>query len=189
MEETMRKIFIMAMTIFIGGFAFADFQIGPTALYNLPVMSGPSMMNQGHFLSFDDFAFGLDTRLNIWIFQGSAYALFTRGKSANQTDPAVPHDVRLNMDLGLCFDLLVFRLGAGIGPSFLFSIPYDSGSPAIPNPVDYGFNIKLAADLMLGNVALSAVYLTDTALTANGAAQAIQKWNGRVGLSILFKLF
>jgi hypothetical protein len=29
----------------------------------------------------------------------------------------------------------------------------------------------------------------NTALTANGVAQAIQKWNGRVGLSILFKLF
>jgi hypothetical protein len=187
----MKRLTILILLIALPMMAFADFQLGPTALYNFAFVTPPTMANVDKSFGLEDFTFGLDTRLNIGLFQGGAYALFTPGKFVGGASPEiVPHTIDLKLDAGICLDILILRLGLGIGPNFQFLIPVNSDPlSTVPNPVQVGLNLKAAVDLNLGSIAVSLVYFTDTNLTADGVVASLSKWNGKLGLSLLFKLF
>ncbi|MBN1409272.1 MAG: hypothetical protein JW969_00410 [Spirochaetales bacterium] len=184
----MKKLLILALLLILPIMAFADFQIGPTAMYNMLITAPPAVQDADRSFGLEDFTFGLDSRLNIGMFQGSAYALFTPGKFDSSTLEMVPHVIDIKLDVGLCLDIAILRLGLGIGPNFMIQLPPDASVTNV-DPVAMGLNLKAAADLNLGSIAISLVYFTNTNLTADAVAASLSKWDGKLGLSLLFKLF
>jgi hypothetical protein len=185
----MKRLIVLLVFILVPLAAFADLQLGPTALYNFTV-SDPNKVDLSG-ISLSDFTFGLDSRLNVSIVQGSAYLLVTPGsineEAKTKVDIYTPTKVDVFLDIGLCLDILMFRLSAGIGPNFAININYPVSNDE-PDVFGVGGNIKLAADLMLGGISVGLVYFMDTNFTKEGATEALQKWDGRIGLSVLFKL-
>jgi hypothetical protein len=187
--EYMKKLLILLVLVILPVLTFADFQIGPTAMYNF-IFNDPNLSGVTRALSLNDFTFGADARLNLGIFQGTAYALLTPGSVTGSGIDTVynPTVIKLYTDVGLCLDFLIFRIGAGIGPNFKFNFA-DPAAPTKPDVFELGLNFRAAADISLGGIALSLVYLTDFNLTPAGAAKVFEKINGNLGLSLLFKLF
>ncbi len=186
--ESMKKLLVLLVVILVPMMAFADFQIGPTALYNLRI-ANPGGVDYSK-ISIDDFTFGADARLNISILQGSAYALLTLGSvdTSGATPVYVPTTVDLFLDIGICLDILMFRFGAGIGPNFGIAFP-DPADPNKSDVFDAGANVKFSADVMLGSIAVGLVYFMDTNLTTSSVVSTVaSKWDGHLGLSLLFKL-
>jgi hypothetical protein len=184
----MKKLLVLMILVLVPMVTFADFQIGPTALYNMR-FTNPEQVDTST-LSLDDFTFGADARLNVSILQGSAYALLTLGSVDNSTaiPKYVPTTVDLFFDVGVCLDIMFFRFGAGIGPNFaiLFPDPLDTTNTDI---FGVGANVKFSADVMLGSIAIGLVYFMDTNLTTSAVVETIaSKWDGHLGLSLLFKL-
>jgi hypothetical protein len=182
----MKKLLVLLVLVLVPMISFADFQIGPTAMYNFTFYDANLPPVQS--LSISNFTFGADARLNFGILQGSAYGLVTPGSVDVAAAVYNPTILKLYTDLGICLDVLILRLSAGIGPNFNFYFA-DPSAPTKPDIFQLGLNLKLAADINFGSIALSVVYFTDTNLTAQGVAQAFQKINGNLGLSLLFKLF
>ncbi len=183
----MKKILLFVSLIMLTSGLFAQFQIGPTAMLNLQLTGedvqyiaeeGASVVNE---LSIDDFTFGVDTRLNLGLLQIGAYGLFSPGYDlSNITDGAT---IRAFFDAGVTIDLFILRLSAGVGPSMDFLLSENADST---ETFDAGFNMKISADVQLGGIAASVVYLTDVKLTVEDISKAFQNINGFVGVSLLF---
>ncbi|MBN2441306.1 MAG: hypothetical protein JXJ04_08165 [Spirochaetales bacterium] len=178
----MRKALFLLILIALPFMAFAELQIGPTALYN--VIFAPDearsvgMYARDEGISLADLTFGLDTRLKIGIFQGSAIALFS--------PPAgeLPTEAEIYLDAGIALDILFLRLGIGVGPNLI--IAFDEN---IDKPVFLGGNVKISADIMLGGIAVSVNYLMYLPEFSKEALDYLtNNLEGNIGVSILFKL-
>lgn len=178
--ENMKKLFVLLVLVSIPMMSFADFQIGPTALYNIGITEESSVPDE---LSISNFTFGADARLNFGMIQGSAYGLVTLGDA----DLLTPTVIDLYLDIGICLDILFVRVGFGIGPNFAFNFYPDEVSD--PEIFEAGANVKLTAEVMLGDISVGLVYLMDANLTPAGVAEAFEKIEGHLGVSVLFKLF
>lgn len=178
----MKKLFIFAAVILavIPAMAFADFQIGGVAMYKGDV----SEISNG--ITLNDFTFGLDTRLNISILQGSLAAVYYP-EDLSAVVP-LPPSLTVLTDIGLCFDVLFLRLGAGVGPNFYIALANTPGSPQDAVPI--GLNFKLAADINIGSFAIGLVgywYMSSISdFTKPNFFDYTRPW---VGVSALFKLF
>jgi len=181
----MKKLLILLVLAILPILTFADFQIGPTAMYNF-VFNDPTWSEVPKPNSLSDFTFGADARLNFGIIQATGYALINPGSVTGLV--YMPTVVKLYTDIGLCVDIFFVRLGAGIGPNFNFVFS-DPNAPTKPDMFQLGLNFKAAVDFSLGGIALSLVYLTDFNLTQSGVAKLFEKIDGNIGLSVLFKLF
>lgn len=162
----MKKLLLVLVIVIIPVMAFADFQLGATAVY----YNDASGIGSGG-ISGDDFVFGLDTRLKIWIFQAGASAQYMSDVST----------ILLPLDVGLSFNVWFMRFGAGIGPVFAYSAGGDGF-----NKSDL-WNLKLMGDINIGSLSLGLVgyYYADS---LGGLAQSFtdMPW---LGVSVLFKLF
>lgn len=157
---------------------FADFQFGPVMQYKVPI-SAESQVPGKDTVSINDFSFGADARLNMSFLQLTTYALYNPGDSSHN----MPGSAKLYLDGGICVDIAIVRLGVGLGPNFIVNFHPSSITSQVNG------NIRFAADLMLGDVALSAVYLVEANLTKAGIHEAFRDIHGQLGLSLLFKLF
>ncbi|MGA2640760.1 MAG: hypothetical protein ABSG21_07630 [Spirochaetia bacterium] len=135
----MKRLLLVLIIALLPALAFADLQIGAVGIYNgniTAVASSPQSTN--------NFTFGGEARLKIWIIQGGLTALYYPSSSGNQI-------VALT-DIGVSLDVLFLRFGAGIGPDFAFPV---SGSA--PQPSNVGMNLKFSGEIKLGGLSLGLV--------------------------------
>lgn len=172
----MKKLILVVLIVAIPALVFADFQIGAVGLYNRSTSSTAK-------ISPSDFTYGLETRLNLWILQGGISALYFPGDTYLGT-----FDTVIAMtDVGVAIDLWILRLGAGVGPNYAMVVDTAAGSGT--DAQKFGFNMKLAADLNLGNLGLGVVgyyYLEDLADLRNFDPKTMKPM---LGVTLLFKLF
>ena len=169
----MKRLLILAVILLVPFSLFAQIQVGGTALYNYPILQ----TGAPDTLDLSNFTFGADARLKLWILQGSALALFTPGETEGAT-------IDLYLDGGLAFDVMLFRLGLGFGPTFRTTL----GSAT--SPVGVGLNVKATADVMLGKIALGLTYLNNFEFDFSQASELLSAdySKGLIGLSLLFSL-
>ena len=174
----MKRFLIVLLILLLPAAVFAQVQIGATALYNFPYFedAGPSEID------LSDFTFGADARVRLFIFQASALALFTPGYT-DALNNDVPGNIDLILDGGLSLDVLLFRLGLGVGPSLRVNL---GGT----DPYGIGLNVKATADVMLGSFAIGLTYLSQFELDSSDATQLLDQdyTKGLLGLSVLFSL-
>ncbi len=164
----MKKIILIVILLALPLGLFAEFYIGGSALYK----EDPEYLQDIQDDSFvNDLAFGAEARLKIFMFEGSALALY---EFDNAFDVFV--------SLGVSFDLALFTIGAGIGPNFVFQIDSDA-----PEPMSIGFNGKIHVDLNLGDIKVSAYWLM---LVESLSYEEFENnlTFGNIGVSVLFKL-
>lgn len=175
----MKRFLIVCLILLLPAAVFAEVQIGGTALYNFPyfVDAGPSEID------LSDFTFGADARFRVFIFQASALALFTPGYT-DELNNEVAGNIDLIVDGGLSVDVLMFRLGLGIGPSLRLNLG-DGG-----DPYGIGLNAKATAEVMLGRIALGLTYLNQFEFDYADASQLLDQdyTKGLLGVSVLFAL-
>lgn len=179
----MRKALLLVVLITLPLMAFAEIQVGVTALYN--VLFAPNEANSvGMYasqngVSLDDFTFGGDARIKLGIFQGSALGLVSPGFNT------MPTEIELYFDAGLAIDILFLRLGIGLGPNFIIAI----GGEGVSKPFFFGGNVKLTGDIMLGGIAVGLnylMYLPD--FSSHSFTYLANNIEGNIGFSVLFKL-
>jgi hypothetical protein len=148
----MKKVVLLVLALLVTAVpaAFAEFRLGPTALYNLAVIhdgfGGPLPV------TLSDFTFGGEARLDFWLFQLGAMALYSPPwREAEFADEGV---LELLVSGGISFRLLFLRLSGTIGPSIV--LPLGETDPAV-----VGSNARLAADIVLGRLSLSIFYLLE----------------------------
>ena len=168
----MKKIIIVLalLVALIPAAAFADFQIGVVAVD--PYVSLGGFIN-GDNLSGSDLAYGLESRLKLWIFQGAISAFYF---------PSV-ETLYAYTDVGLALDLLFVRVGAGIGPNLAFDTQ-GGGSTTL------GWNLKTTLDINIGNLGFGVIlltpmdYLSDIRYVLSNYADSTY-----LGITVMFKLF
>jgi hypothetical protein len=177
----MRKaLFVLVLAACVPLLTFAagsDFQLGVSALYPFPLQKVDT--DEGIQASY--ISPGLETRLRfLHVLQvgGNATLLAPFAEKSEGTS------FMASLDGGLCLDLFLVRLGAGIGPTFLFG--NGEGDTASL------WNFKLSAELQLGKVSLgaTALYLFDSSDELADAFQSIGDWidDPYLSATLLFKL-
>lgn len=173
----MKKIIMLFLFSLVSIVVFADLQIGPTAMYNFAITNEDDISND---IGITDFTFGVDTRINLGLLQGSAYILYTPG------DEYYYPLVEAFFDVGVTLDLILIRLSAGVGPSFEIVI-IDDEEETETESYEAGFNMKVGGDLQLSDsVSLGLVYITDVDLTVEDISEAFKNIDGFFGISMLF---
>jgi hypothetical protein len=171
----MKKLVVLLLVLVLPAFAFADFQIGGVGMYK-----GTIEQLKAKDVGIEDFTFGGEARIKLGIFQGGLTALYY------PEDLMRPAAIVALTDVGLAFDILFLRLGAGIGPNFAIPIG-DSGAG---DPLKLGLNMKLSTDFRLGSLSLGLVgfyYLESLKDLANiGEVFKEMPW---LGITAMFKLF
>ncbi len=174
----MKRILIVCLILLLPAAVFAQVQIGGTALYNFPYFedAGPNEID------LSDLTFGADARIRLFIFQASALALFTPGYT-DELSNEVAGNIDLIVDGGLSIDVLLFRLGLGVGPSLRLNL---GGA----DPYGIGLNVKATAEVMLGRIAVGLTYLNQFEFDFADASQLLDEdyTKGRLGVSALFTL-
>lgn len=171
----MKKLFVLLLVVALPVVAFADFQLGAVGMYN-----GGIDQLKAKTVGVDDFTFGAEARLKLGIFQGAVTGLYYPMNEDAMRPPAI---VAVT-DVGLAFDLLFLRLGAGIGPNFAIPIGEDNDVAKL------GANIKLTTDFRLGNLSLGLVgfyYLESFKDLAN--VKEIFSDLPWLGITAMFKIF
>jgi hypothetical protein len=175
----MKKSILILALVCLPLAAFADFQIGGAAYLNVPLTK--NQIDSNIDLSVDDLQFGADARFNIGILQFQGLMMFQPGNEDVFLDPYI----NLYTDIGVVFDLAIIRLGAGIGPNFGLSLGENNG-----DAFNVGANIKLSAEVVLGNLSLGLNWLMVIPdLTVEDVAAAFEQPCGYAGISVLYKLF
>jgi hypothetical protein len=175
----MKRLLLLIAILMVPAALFAQVQVGATALYNFPYSAGTGPAE----IDPSDFTFGADARMKILVFQASGLALFTPGY--DDAGATVPGRVDLHVDGGIAIDVLMLRLGLGVGPSIQFLLAPDA------DPVRAGVNVKATADIMLGDFSVGLTYLNQFGFNlADGATQLLDQdyTQGLLGVSVLFQL-
>lgn len=163
----MKKLIIALVLIALPISLFAQFYIGPTAFFKCD----PSSVSVAD-IQLDNFAFGLDTKIQLSIFEIQGTALYNFGQQFN-----------VFLDAGIVLDIAIVSIGAGVGPNFLINL-----DPSALEAFGLGFNGKVHVDLNIDIIKISLyyVFLIDNLL--DPATIADNMYFGNVGLSLLFKL-
>lgn len=179
----MRKALLLIVLIALPLMAFAELQIGATALYNV-IFAPDEARSVGLYatdngVSLDDFTFGADARIKLGILQLSALGLFSPGTQA------MPTEIEFYFDAGLAIDLLFLRLGIGAGPNFIMAF----GNLGVSKPFYFGGNVKLTGEIMIGKVSIGLNYLMYLAdFSRESFTYLANNIEGNIGLTVLFKL-
>ena len=179
------KVCLVAVLLLAGAFfAFADVQVGPTVQYVHPLFKSDTVGGA----EIQTFAFGLDGRMKWAIFQFSSMALYIPRVQENDKGGyfAVPGTIATHFTLGLAFDITIFRLGFGVGPSLLFNLEALKWEPKTL----LGANAKAAFDVKLGKVvSLSLNYLLNLDFDLEDPGKVIETdfSSGNLGFSVLFR--
>lgn len=175
----MKKMVFLVLALFLTAApaAFAELQLGPTALYNFTVI--PDDLERPLPVNISDFTFGGEARLNFWLFQLGAMALYSPPwREAEFVDEGV---VELLVSGGLSFRLLFLRLSGTIGPSIV--LPLGETDPAV-----VGSNARLTADIEIGRLSFSLYYLLEFDFPFYDYRSLFEADMGRgnFGVSVLF---
>jgi hypothetical protein len=163
-----KKVLIILVIVLIPAMAFADFQVGATALYDGDI----TQIGHGSSMSVSDFVFGLDVRAKLWIFQIGTTPLYIPGAG-----------FYLMNDAGLSLDIWFLRIGLGLGPDIAFS-QGDSGL------VDW--NLRATADIKFGDhfsIGAAAWYFMDSPSDLRDIGDIVRFQPPFVSINMLFKLF
>jgi hypothetical protein len=161
-----KTLLVLLLASIIPAAVFADFQLGGIAMYK----GDPSTATG---VSASDFTFGGEGRLKLGIFQGGVSALYVPSPSYSS--------FAVLTDLGASLDVLFLRFGAGLGPNFSFN--FGNGAPS---PASVGMNVKVSADVNLGNLALGLVGFWYADSFSNlGSTFSRMPW---LGVTLLVKL-
>jgi hypothetical protein len=173
----MKRLIVLALVLLAPVAVFAQFQIGATAMFNYPILTEGATDE----IDISNFTFGADARLKLAVFQASALALFTPASE----DPVAPAVIDLFVDGGVSIDLLMFRIGLGLGPNLRFAVAEDNG-----DPFGYGINVKATADVLLGGLSVGLTYLNSFELDFSQAGDLLDQdySKGLLGISVLFSL-
>jgi hypothetical protein len=141
----MKRLLVLFLVLALPIFAFAnDFQLGAIGMY-----TGTMEQLQAKDVQFDDFTFGAEARLKFSLFQAGASLLYY---PASPVALLPPYLVALT-DVGISVDLSLLRMGIGLGPNFSIALgPEGAGEPA-----NLGLNLKLSADVNVGNLSVGLV--------------------------------
>jgi hypothetical protein len=173
----MKRLIVIAAILLIPAAAFAQLQIGATAMYNYPIMAEGATDD----IDISNFTFGADARLKILLFQASALALYTPGGD----DPVTPAIIDVFVDGGVALDIAILRIGLGVGPNLRFAMGENND-----DPLGYGLNVKATADVMLGGISVGLSYLNSFELDFSQAGDLLDQdySKGLLGVSVLFSL-
>lgn len=177
----MKKIMLIVALIVLPLAAFADFQIGGAAYLNIPLTPGQNAIEEASGFEFGDLLFGADVRFNLSIFQAQATVFYS---GAEDTEPPTPASLGVYTDLGIVIDLVLVRLGLGVGPNVSFILE------DVTNPTQIGANVKASAEIVLGNLSIGLNFVTLIEnLAVDDVAAAFKEPTGYFGISVLYKLF
>ncbi len=179
----MKKIMLIVALIVLPLAAFADFQIGGAVYLNIPFTEGQiEIEDESGGIELGDLLFGADVRFNLSIFQAQATVFFS-GAEEN-TEPPTPASLGVYTDLGIVIDLVLIRLGLGVGPNVSFILE------DVTNPTQIGANVKASAEIVLGNLSIGLNFVTLIEnLAVDDVAAAFKEPTGYFGISVLYKLF
>ncbi|MGA2975281.1 MAG: hypothetical protein ABSF77_08215 [Spirochaetia bacterium] len=171
----MKKLMLVLIIAIVPVLAFAQFQIGATAVYGGSVSS----LTSSSSLSTSDFVFGLESRLKLWIFQGGVTALYYPEYQS----------VDLLTDVGLSLNIWFIRIGLGAGPNFGFDTAGGS------DMTDAGWNMKATVDINIGGLSIGVVgyvfsdNLSDLIQSVAGSENSPTTLTPALGVTVLFKIF
>lgn len=174
----LRKTVLIGVLALLPAAVFAQVQIGPTAYYNFPLADTDEVE-----WDTSNFTFGADSRIKFGPIQAQGLGLYT-APSRDDGVNAV-HVVDLHTNIGVAFDVLLFRFGAGFGPSF--SLEFGDGAK---ETAGMGTNGRLGAELMLGDLSVGLNYLMRFPFNFSEAGRLFDadRSRGLVGASLLFSL-
>lgn len=171
----MKKLILVLIIAIVPVLAFAQFQIGATAVYDGSVSS----LSSGSSISSSDIVFGLESRLKLWIFQGGVTALYLPDYET----------VDLLTDVGLSLNIWFIRIGLGVGPNFGFDT---AGGTDV---ADAGWNMKATVDINIGGLSIGVVgylfsdTLGDLVQGVAGTGNSMTTLTPALGVTVLFKIF
>jgi hypothetical protein len=202
-----KKIVILLLAMMIAlpasifGADLLGFRIGPAAMLNGSLVDGDEnyIGDEGFYnnLSAEDFTFGADARFNFALLEVNALALMTPGSESEVTEPRID----LYANAGVSVSLLnLLRVGASVGPNFVFYVGEDglSGGPDDEEDVlSAKLNLRLTGDVQLGDLSIGASAIFGTSATFNdmfdGNFDAFEEEGlfdeGKFGVSAMFALF
>lgn len=171
----MKRIVILLLVVVLPAMAFAELQLGGVGMYK-----GTIDDIRNRTVGLDDFTFGGEARLKLGIFEGAVTGLYY-GENVALSRPAA---IVAATDVGLAFDVLFLRLGAGLGPNF--AIPLGGAG----DPARLGANLKLHTDFRLGNLSIGLVgfYVLESFADLGHIGQIFSElpW---LGVTAMFKIF
>lgn len=143
--------------------------VGPNAYYAKAIVPDSVTKSSIANITFDDLAFGAEGRLYLGPVQGSLSAEYLGSKK-----------ILILTDAGLSFDILLFRLGLGLGPNFGVSL--DGGKAAL------GGNVRATAEIKLGKFAAGLSWFSLVEFNKASIADAFKNPYGFLGATMTFKL-
>ena len=167
-------VLLMALAIPLSGFAL-DLYVGGNVYYASFIQPADIRAIDLADLNMADVAMAAEARLIWGPIWGSAIASLT------PADVNMPLRVDLLLDSGIGVQLGMFRLGAGMGPTYGVEI----GSNAI-NYFKLGANMRLTGDLMLGPVSLGLSWLSKIEFTRASIIEAMRNPYGQLGVALLY---
>jgi hypothetical protein len=169
-----KKLIVILIIAIVPIMAFAQFQVGGTALYlNDITQISHSSVNAS------DFLFGLETRAKLWVFQADATALYM----PDSTEPGI-----LGLaDAGLSLNLWFIRVGALVGVNAI----YDKTGLYAGSDLTIPYNVKATVDINLGGLSLGVegVYFLGSLSDIKNLGKIIKDNPPFVGVNLLLKLF
>lgn len=188
-------IILLVLPVSVFAIDLIGLKVGPAAMMNgsLDPEAADYIFGNDE-ISVEDFTFGADVRMNLSIVEVNALALVT---SLNEDFTAV--DLDLYTNAGLSISLMNFlKVGASVGPMFTAHLGDTSEIDGIDDdPMDWGLNLRLTADVELGDLSVgaSAIFDTDVMLgdvvdgETSGFEGLFDNPTGLFGVSALFAIF
>ena len=170
----MKKLLLVLIIAIVPLMAFAQFQVGGTALY----LSDITQISHSS-VNASDFLFGLENRAKLWIFQADAKALY-------MPDSMEPGILGL-ADAGLSLNLLFIRVGALVGVNAI----YDHTGLYTGSDLSTPYNVKATVDINLGGLSLGVEggYFLESLSDIKDLGKIIKSNPPFVGVNLLLKLF
>ncbi len=143
--------------------------VGPNAYYAKAIVPDSVTKSNISDIKIDDLAFGAEARLYLGPIEGSVSAEYLGSKK-----------ILILTDAGLSLDILLFRLGLGLGPNF--GITLDGGKAAM------GGNLRATAEIKLGSIAAGLSWISLVEFNQSSIADAFNNPYGFLGATLTFKL-
>ncbi len=167
-------------------------RVGPTAMMNTTLdFDSPNWGIDVDGIGLESFTYGADIRMNLSVIEVNALALVT---ALEDDYSAVALDVYANAGLSMSlFDIL--RLGASAGPKFTVNLGDENVIDGLDeDPMNWGLNLRLTADIELGDLSIGASAIMDTNVSLENigdfeAATLFENPTGLFGVSAMFAIF
>lgn len=172
---------LVLLMIPVSAFAGDGIWIGPTAMYDYDMTLEEISNLDPDMISMDNLTYGLEARLDISLFQASVNAYYY--PTFISPDYSA---LRIASNVGIYADLGIVGLGLSAGPQFLSVISDDD----VTDPMEIGSTIKVAADLILGDLLFSSYFLVseDDLSEVDWENYDVMNAEGQLGVSVLMRL-